>query len=193
MGDDGSSIPQIVESSVSSLSSLSNFTNHDFHFLSNEEKFIASVFLKKLEPRAILLPGAGNAASGSGAKVVSALYIKKQIIAYGNNSKKSNPFQAKYGKNDKAIFFHAETNVIKKVLDQIGYEELISASDTTLFILRVKNVPNIPGKFIWGIAKPCKGCTRAIVDMKIKRVVFSLDPEINNIDEKKWEIWKLKK
>ncbi|MCX7999896.1 MAG: hypothetical protein N3A69_13250, partial [Leptospiraceae bacterium] len=46
-------------------------------------------------------------------------------------------------------------------------------------IVRVKKTPNSPN-FIWGLSKPCKGCLRAIIDMKVDNVIYSLDQDFSN-------------
>lgn len=132
------------------------------------------------------LPGAGNARHASPARVAAALFIKNQIIAVGHNQSRTCPFHAKYGKNPEAIFPHAETNVIKKALSKIGYDELVS-SKTTIYICRIKKTEARSGRFIWGLSKPCCGCVRALSEFKINRVVFTLDEDIRT--QKEFEIW----
>ena len=107
------------------------------------------------------------------AKLVAAIYIKNELIAVGWNQFRTSPLAAKYGKNDKAIYLHAEIHAIKQALRQVSVDQL-ARGKTTLYICRAKKLAP-GGKFVWGLSKPCIGCLRAIIDFGIKRVVYSLD------------------
>lgn len=127
------------------------------------------------------------------ARVVACLIIKKKMVFFGHNMKKSNPYQAKFGKNTKSIFFHAETNALKKALLNVDKNDLIKYKKT-LFILRLKSRATTPHKKIWGMAKPCPGCMRAIIDFPggIKNIIYSLDNNSNDDNQKKFEILTLR-
>ncbi len=112
------------------------------------------------------------------ARIVSALYIKNELISVGWNQTRSSPFAVKYGKNSEAIYLHAETHAIKQALRLYSVDELQRAK-STLYVIRAKRTaPN--SSFVWGLSKPCLGCTRSVVDFGIKRIVYSLD-EIDGI------------
>lgn len=147
------------------------------------EKRIIEI-LEKMSSKAQKLQGAGNTSNGSGCRVIATLFIHKKFLTWGVNSKKSNPFQVRYGKNKDSIFFHAETNAIKKAIDSVGYYDL-KKNKTTLFISRVKKIPNSK-KFIWGLSKPCRGCMTAIIDMDIDNVIYTLDED--KFGDKMYEI-----
>ncbi|MEM4396735.1 MAG: hypothetical protein QXR30_03695 [Candidatus Woesearchaeota archaeon] len=153
-----------------SSNSISKFDYFDYF----SDKRIREI-LHKMSLNAQNLRGAGNTSSGSGCRILAAIYINKRFLTFGTNSRKSNPFQLKYGKNIESIYFHAETNAIKRAIDLIGFEEL-KKSRTTLFICRVKKMPN-NRNFIWGISKPCRGCMTAIIDMNINNVIYTLDED----------------
>lgn len=159
--------------------SSNSFSKFDYF---SDKKIKETLF--KMALNAQNLKGAGNTSSGSGCRVISALFINKRFLTFGFNSRKSNPFQLKYGKNVESIYFHAETNAIKRAINLIGFEEL-KKSRTTLFICRVKKMPN-NRNFIWGISKPCRGCMTAIIDMDINYVIYSLDED--KIGGKMYEI-----
>lgn len=116
----------------------------------------------------------------SGARVSAVIVIKNRPIAFGTNQRKTHPFQAEYGKNEEAIYLHAETDAIKNALRFVDVEDLRHA---TLYVCRVKNETSDPkSKFILGMARPCKkGCMQAIVDFKIKKVVYTNDEQDLNI------------
>lgn len=105
------------------------------------------------------------------ARVSAVLVIKNRVIAFGTNSRKSHPFQAAYGKNKEAIYLHAETDCIKNALKKVSVEDLRKA---TMYVARTKKAnsrPNAPD--MWGMSKSCSGCTRAIAEYELKRVVYT--------------------
>ena len=106
------------------------------------------------------------------AKMSSALVKNNKIMSIGINRRKTDPLQAKYGKNKDAIFLHSEINCIKNALREYDVENL---KDSTLYICRVKRPDQKSKKWVWGQAKPCSGCSRAIAEFGIKNVVYTTD------------------
>lgn len=104
-------------------------------------------------------------------KIVAAVVRRFEIVAKGNNSYKTHPFQKKYGKNSDAICLHAETNAVIKALKTIDVDELAKCD---IYIARAKR-ESIGGKYIMGLAKPCDGCQRMITSFGIKNVYFTTD------------------
>ena len=84
---------------------------------------------------------------------------------------RTHPFQDKYKKNEHAIFLHAEVHAIRNALNHLRVDDL---SKATLYIHRVKRSDDNT-RWIQGLAKPCSGCKRAIVQFNLKKVVYSLD------------------
>jgi len=111
-----------------------------------------------------------NADPVAGAKVASAISYKNMILAVSSNRRKSHPFQARFGKNEQAIFLHAETGAIKLALNHIDKTQF---PRTTLYVQRVKKLNS--GSVVWqnGIACPCQGCMMAIEEFDIGRIVYS--------------------
>lgn len=107
----------------------------------------------------------------SGARVSAAIVQKSRIISIGVNSTKSSPFQAKYAANNLSIFLHAEIAAIKNATRYLEVEEF---SKTSLYICRVKT-DVLTNESIFGMSKPCPGCTRAIVEFNIKTVLHTTD------------------
>lgn len=101
------------------------------------------------------------------ARIAAAIVLKGEIISIGVNSYKSDPLQAKYSKNEHAIFLHAEIAAIKKALKRINREELKKCD---MYIVRRK-VNN--GVMCNGLAKPCVGCQRAIDTYCINNVYYT--------------------
>ena len=108
------------------------------------------------------------------ARIAAAIVIKNDIISFGINQKKTHPFQAMFGKNSDCIYLHAEIDAIKNALRIITVDEL---SRSTLYVCRVKYDCDQKSNFIFGLSKPCSGCSRAIANFDIKNVYYSLDIE----------------
>lgn len=85
---------------------------------------------------------------------------------------KSHPMAARFSKNDQAIFLHAEVAAIKNALREVEVEDL---EKMELYICRVKKPKPFSKKWVWGLAKPCIGCQRAIAEFGLKRVVYTTD------------------
>lgn len=108
------------------------------------------------------------------ARIASCLVYKNNIISFGICRKKTHPFQAKFGKNKNSIYLHSEIDCIKNSLKEISIDEL---SKSTLYICRVKYDGPTKSKMIFGLSKPCPGCTRAILNFGISKVIYTLDNE----------------
>lgn len=99
-----------------------------------------------------------------GSSHAAAITYKGKIISIGRNQLKTHPIMKKYGKNDKAIFLHAEIDAILRAAREVGPEFL---SKCTLYVLRVTKGGVVSNSC------PCSGCARFIKDMNIKEVVFT--------------------
>lgn len=108
--------------------------------------------------------------------VASALVHRNKIISYGVNSMKSHSFQKRYGKNEHAIFLHAEVAAIYAA-KKMKFEKF---DNSILYIARIKYKDTTKNDIISGLAAPCDGCLRCINDHNIKSVVYTLD-ELPNI------------
>lgn len=104
------------------------------------------------------------------ARIAACIVYKNEIISFGINKKKSHPFQAKFGKNKDSIYLHAENDCIKNALRNLSVDEV---AKSTLYICRVKF--DMTKNFVFGLAKPCPGCARAIASFGIKNVIYSND------------------
>ena len=103
------------------------------------------------------------------AQLVSGIYKRGKLISFGMNSKKSHPFQKRFGTNCEAIYLHSEVDAIKNALRHISLEELKKCS---IFVMRVKK-DKPGGKYISGTSKPCAGCSKAIATFGIKEIYFT--------------------
>lgn len=102
-------------------------------------------------------------------RLASAIYLKNKIIAYGFNSYNSSFIQRKFATNKDRVFLHAEIAAIKNALKFIDVNTL---SKCKLLVCRASMKNN---KLQWAMAKPCRGCERAIITFGIKKVYFTVD------------------
>ena len=113
----------------------------------------------------------------SNARLAAMVIHKGKIVSIGVNQHKSHPFAAEYSKNPEAIFLHAETDAIYKAKKKLTSSELRKA---TLIVVRVKT----SGKdTVFGLSKPCEGCTKCIQDHEIGTVIYT---ENSNKNEMKY-------
>ena len=110
------------------------------------------------------------------ARLASALVLGNNIVSVGYNRKRSDPFQARFGKNSESIYMHAEIHAIKQALNHISLDDFRKA---TLYVARVKRPDFRSKNFVDGQACPCMGCKRAILEFGIKRVVHTTDADMN--------------
>lgn len=111
----------------------------------------------------------------SRARLAAAIIKNNRIISFGINRKKSDPLQAKYCKNKEAIYLHAEIHSIKNALKNFDVDEL---RGSTMYICRVKRPTQYSKKWVWGLAKPCSGCSRALAEFGIKNVIYTTDKHL---------------
>lgn len=129
--------------------------------------------MKKInEPILHTLAKVAAANPNNAEKFAAAVVYRNRIISFGMNSMKSHPMAAKYSKNEHAIFLHAEVAAIKNALREIDVDDFTKCD---LYITRVKKEKPFTEKYVWGLAKPCRGCERAIAEFGLKRVVYSCD------------------
>lgn len=102
-----------------------------------------------------------------GARVGACIIYKRRIIAFGRNQYKSHPLQREYGRNEGSIFLHAELHAIVNCSNN---SHLLNRS--YLFVCRVLSSRS-RNRFIFGLAKPCSGCMRAIRAFNIPKVYYS--------------------
>lgn len=105
-------------------------------------------------------------------RIAAAVVIKGNIISLGYCSRRTHPFQKRFAKNPEAIYLHAETNAIRNSLNHMPPADLQQA---TLYINRQKHPPHDTKAWVDGLAKPCAGCERAIIEFGLKRVVYTTE------------------
>ena len=108
-------------------------------------------------------------------KIAAGVVYKKNLIATGINSYKTHPLMWEFGKNQDSLFLHAEIDAIKNSLRLITQEQLTKCD---MYIVRVKR-SQTNKRWVFGLAKPCKGCQRAIESFNVKNIFYTTDE--NNI------------
>ena len=125
---------------------------------------------KVMDLLAVVAEGVARNTTSSGARLAAAIVYKNRVVSVGINQKRSHPFQAKYSKNEDAIFLHAETDTIRTARRHLTERQL---SKATLYVCRIKHEDGPGTPLIWGLSKPCIGCQRAIATFDLKGVVYS--------------------
>lgn len=110
------------------------------------------------------------------AQLAAMIFYKGRIISIGYNQKKSHPMAAKFSKNPDAIFLHAEVDAVIKALKKLSEAELKRA---TLIVARVKTDEN--GKLVFGMAKPCPGCSKCIAAYGIRKVIYTENSTVEEL------------
>ena len=107
--------------------------------------------------------------NAGGARHGAVVVLKNRVVSFGQNKKKTHPFQATYSKKPEALSLHAENDAIKNALKQLSVDDIRKA---TLYVARARR-DGVGGSFRYGIAKPCSGCMGAIGTFEIKKVVYT--------------------
>ena len=110
------------------------------------------------------------------ARIASAVVIDGNIISIGTNQNRTDPFQKRFARNDKCgALLHSEVDSIKKALKRVSFNDL---SRATVYVCRTKySAPREDGgKMQWGLAKPCAGCERLLLQWaEVARIVYTTD------------------
>jgi tRNA(Arg) A34 adenosine deaminase TadA len=97
-------------------------------------------------------------------KMSAIIYRGNQIISIGLNGRKTDPLQKKYARNHKSIAIHAEISAIKNALKKYPVSSLDGCSMAVARVFRDGSP---------ALAKPCKGCARAIAAFGLSRIVWT--------------------
>lgn len=116
----------------------------------------------------ILFNMAKNVEPIQSARIVAGIHRKGKLLAVGFNQRKSHPLQAKWASRPERIFLHAEIDAIRNYLYHYTIDSLESCS---MVVVRVKLSNN---HWVYGCAKPCSGCRRAIEFYGLKDVQWTV-------------------
>ena len=110
-----------------------------------------------------------------GQKVCALVVIKKKIVSVGFNSGKNHPIAKRFARDNREDLLvpHAETRALLNASKKIEIEDFRKA---TVYVARA-TMTGDKGYYIWGLAKPCNGCHRAISFFGVKRVVYTCNNE----------------
>lgn len=106
------------------------------------------------------------------ARITAGLVYRNRIVSIGCNSYKTDPFQAKFQKNNHSIHLHAEVSAIKKFISHMDEKVLTKA---TLYVTRAKCDTKNHSNMIYGLAEPCDGCMKAICHYGISKIIYTSD------------------
>jgi len=112
----------------------------------------------------ILVDACTNSEMINSGRHASAIIYKGQILAIGNNKRKSHPIMCSINKNTKRIFLHSEADAIIKVMNAHGMEIF---PKTTLYVIRISKSGRLT------LSKPCEICSGLIDAVGIKQVFWS--------------------
>lgn len=102
------------------------------------------------------------------ARVYSVLVHRNTIISEGSNhNPKTHPAAKLFGKNRHALYPHAELYTIL-MAERDGFTKF---DRSTLYVARITF--NHRGQYFPAIAQPCNGCTEAILNYNIPKVVWT--------------------
>lgn len=85
------------------------------------------------------------------------------LVAFGRNSYKTHPLQAKYSDRPHRIFLHSEVAAIVTFLNRVVYD----ASRCTIVVIRHSPIHGLMP------SKPCLGCMRLITEVGFGKVLHS--------------------
>lgn len=105
-------------------------------------------------------------------RIVASVIVDGNLASLEHNRVQTDPLQFKYRRDSHSIFLHAEIGAIKKALRVVNLNDLRRAS---MYVMRVKQISDMNPEFTWGLAKPCEGCYRAIVEFGFKEVIYSCE------------------
>lgn len=101
-------------------------------------------------------PKVGNA------RIAAAILNGNTWVSVATNKNKTHPTQARFAKNSRAIYLHAEVHAIVKALKTLEISELRGCD---LYIARVAGINREVAP-----VTPCVGCAKAIREFGISKV-----------------------
>lgn len=108
----------------------------------------------------------------SRARLAAILVYRNEVLGVGYNKHKTHPFQKRFAKHELAISLHAEIDALINARKMYS-DDIIAKS--TMYVLRIKRPDEDSKDFIRGMAKPCKGCQRALTVFNIRKVYYTTE------------------
>jgi tRNA(Arg) A34 adenosine deaminase TadA len=125
--------------------------------------------LKKLTKLAIESGGYGQRVP-----MAAGIVYKRHLITTGVNLPKTHPLMMTEGYREDQRYRHAEVDAIRNALRLISKEQL---KQCELHVVRVKRPHTASKSWVYGLAKPCAGCSKTINTFGIKKVFWTEDSE----------------
>lgn len=94
----------------------------------------------------------------------AAIVYRNQIMLVGINRRKTHPIMAKYQKNKKKVYLHAEVDALVRFINMYGVELLPECS---LYVLRTTKTGRVAE------SKPCDGCMNMIRALNVGKVFWT--------------------
>lgn len=107
------------------------------------------------------------------AKVASLILFKNGLIITGTNQNRTDPWAQRFARKEEAIYIHAEVQAIKTAVNHFRGDRN-ALQGASIYVARVKR-SSPTGPYVWGLARPCEGCSEAIELFGVKRVVYTTD------------------
>lgn len=98
------------------------------------------------------------------ARVAAAVCIRGDVVGVGQNALKTHPFQARWGRNQHSIYWHAETRALHESLNRVEKADLARAE---IWVCRVDSRQRLK------CSRPCRGCQQAIDYYKLKAIHYT--------------------
>lgn len=92
-------------------------------------------------------------------RMAAVIYDRRHLVSYGLNSFKTHPLMARFNKHPQAVCLHAEIAALANARQ--------SVEGLTMYVARAF-ADGSPG-----LAKPCKGCERALIEFGLGDVQWT--------------------
>ena len=109
---------------------------------------------------------------GQRVPMAAGIVYKRHLIATGTNQPKTHPLMLTEGYREDQRYRHAEVDAIRNALRLITVEQLKRCE---LHIVRVKRPHIASNNWVYGLAKPCAGCTNVLKRYGIEQVFWTKD------------------
>ena len=108
-------------------------------------------------------------------KVAAALIYKGRVLATGTNQYKSHPLMMTRGYRKDQCWRHAEVDCIVNALKIMSKEQMTRCE---LRVVRAKRPEHNSKDWIFGLAKPCPGCSQVIRNHGITNISWTEDADV---------------
>lgn len=105
------------------------------------------------------------------ARIAAGIVVNNDLVAVGINERRYTRLQGKFKTHPKQVCVHAEIAAIAA-----ASKKGVKVDGATLYIARAKKASYAEQhKWLFGIARPCPSCMKAIYAFNIKKVYYTID------------------